>query len=290
MTRRDDAEIERDLDAVFELPLADFTASRNALAKRLKQSKRDDESERVLAMAKPPVSAWTVNQLYRQHRKQFDQLIEAGERLSRAHRAQLAGKAGDIPGATAARREALSALLQSADKLLTASGHNASPDTLRRIQTTLETLSTASVEGLPFSGRLTADIGPAGFESLAALVAEAGASVRPSAPVGKSSAANLTAAKAAVKSARQELRRAEAAAQNAAKRFKEAAGQAKARENRQRRAEEQLAKAREAAELARRQAHDLNAESERAAMAAKTARQALDLARTELLQLRKTLK
>jgi hypothetical protein len=50
-----------DLDALFTLPLADFTAARNALVKRLKQSERSDEAAKVMALTKPSISAWAVN-------------------------------------------------------------------------------------------------------------------------------------------------------------------------------------------------------------------------------------
>src|SRR6185503_12426637 len=68
-------ELESDLDALFQLPLTEFTGARNALAAQLKKSGRGDEAARVKALPKPPVSAWAVNQLYWNHREAFDRLI-----------------------------------------------------------------------------------------------------------------------------------------------------------------------------------------------------------------------
>jgi len=53
-----------DVDELFKLPLAEFIDARNSLAKQLKQSGRTDDANLVKTLAKPSVSAWTVNQLY----------------------------------------------------------------------------------------------------------------------------------------------------------------------------------------------------------------------------------
>src|SRR5262245_66154805 len=72
--------VEKDLDALFSLPLAEFTAARNALATRLKKAGSPDEAEQVKALAKPPLSAWVVNQLYWNHGDAFKELIATGKR------------------------------------------------------------------------------------------------------------------------------------------------------------------------------------------------------------------
>src|SRR5436190_5956222 len=162
------------VDALFSLPLAEFTAARNALAKELKHFHREADAETVKALTKPSVSAWAVNQLYWKHRNAFNALLDAGARLGKAHAAQLAGKTADLRTAATTRREALTRLLQLADELLKDGGHGSTPETMRRIQTTLETLSTSSATSEDRLGRLTEDIGPVGFESLAALVPAGG--------------------------------------------------------------------------------------------------------------------
>src|SRR6266581_1129416 len=171
--------LEDDFAALFKLPLTEFTVARNALAARLKKAGRGEGSERVKALVKPSISAWAVNQLYWKHRQAFDGLIAAGERLRRAHASQLAGKASDMHGPLAARREALSGLSRLAGALLRDAGHSTTPDTIRRITTTLEALSTySSLSDAPTPGRLTADVDPPGFESLAALIPEVGQAER----------------------------------------------------------------------------------------------------------------
>jgi len=166
--------VEEDINLLFQLPLAEFTAARNALAMRLKKAGRAGEAERVKSLGKPSVSAWAVNQLYWKHRDRFDDLIAAGKQLLSAHTLQLTDKAADTRGPSAARRETLAALLHLAEVLLRDAGHGPTPETMRRISTTLEALSANTSTPAPPAGRLSQDVNPPGFESLAALVSDIG--------------------------------------------------------------------------------------------------------------------
>ena len=74
--------LEDEIDALFTLPLAEFTSARNTLATRLKKEGRSHDADRVKLLGKPSISAWTVNQLYWEHRDAFDELIATGKRLS----------------------------------------------------------------------------------------------------------------------------------------------------------------------------------------------------------------
>src|SRR5262249_27956751 len=67
--------LEDELDALFKVPLTEFTVARNALAARLKKAGNRDESDRVKALSKPTLSAWAVNQLYWTHGDAFKELI-----------------------------------------------------------------------------------------------------------------------------------------------------------------------------------------------------------------------
>ena len=171
MARRDDP-----IDALFRLPLTEFVGGRKKLAAQLKKDGNADEGERVKALAKPPVSAWTVNQLYWLHREAFDELIATGQRFRKA---QTFGKMVNMREALDGRRDALSHLSDLATEILRDAGHNPSLDTLRRITTTLEALSSfASVSDSPTPGRLTQDIDPPGFDSFGSFVPSAGKAKR----------------------------------------------------------------------------------------------------------------
>src|SRR5215212_4135929 len=141
-TRAKSGDVPADVDALFQVPLAEFTPARNALAARLKKSGRAEQAEQIKALPKPSVPAWTVNQIYWRKRDAFDRLIATGERFRKAQASHLAGKSADIRGPLEARRAALSELAKIAAATLKQAGSTPTPDTMRRITTTLEALST----------------------------------------------------------------------------------------------------------------------------------------------------
>ena len=55
--------VDEEIAGLYQLPLADFTAARNALAKQA-----GARASEVKALQKPPVAAWAINQLYWQRR------------------------------------------------------------------------------------------------------------------------------------------------------------------------------------------------------------------------------
>ena len=60
--------VEREIDELFDLPLDEFTAARNDLAKRLKRDGDEDAAEQVRSLPKPSIAAWAVNQLARREK------------------------------------------------------------------------------------------------------------------------------------------------------------------------------------------------------------------------------
>jgi hypothetical protein len=164
-----------EVNALFMLPLAEFTAARNSLATRLKLDGRANDANLVKTLAKPSISAWAANQLYWHHRDSFEQLLATGQRFRQAQTARGGAKLADIRGSLDARREALSHLSDLATRLLQDAGHNPTPETIHRITTTLEALSAygSHADG-PTPGRLTQDVDPPGFDSLASWIPSAG--------------------------------------------------------------------------------------------------------------------
>jgi DNA repair exonuclease SbcCD ATPase subunit len=163
--------LEEDMDSLFKLPLAEFTGARNELAARLKREGRADDSSLVKKLPKPSISAWAVNQLHWNHREAFDRLLATGQRFRQSQTGHTAARMVDLRGSLDARREALSQLSDLATELLREAGHNPTPDTIHRITTTLEALSAhATLSGGPTPGRLTEDVDPPSFASLASLI------------------------------------------------------------------------------------------------------------------------
>ena len=49
-----------EVDKLYQAPLADFTAARNALVTRIKAAHGADAAAHVKALAKPSIAAWTL--------------------------------------------------------------------------------------------------------------------------------------------------------------------------------------------------------------------------------------
>ena len=161
--------LDREIDTLFRLPLAEFTPARNALAARLKKEKRAIEAERVKSLAKPPAPAWAVNQLYWENPKAIDRLLAAAKRVRDAQTGRV--RNADVRELLAEKKQMTTELMERASAILRAAGHAASPDALRRVSATLESLAVwGDTEGAPTAGRLTADLDPPGFDALAAVM------------------------------------------------------------------------------------------------------------------------
>ena len=294
------------IDALYQLPLTEFTPARNTLAARLRKSGKTAEADEVRSLVKPSIPAWAVNQVYWKHRAALDRLLSAGDRLRKAQSSTLAGKSGDVRGALDGVREALSELSRLAADALENAGHNATPGAMRAVTATLEALSAyGTVPDAPRAGRLVDEVDPPGFETLAALVPSAGgagSSDAPSrvlrfqqhapvpAPRRKTAEdkaeqreeerlAKLAAAKAAVQEADQNLRDARTTAQEMQASLKKAAANAKDTEQAMIEAEQVLDKAAKDAHTARQLARRLAAEAEAAAQAVDEAERALTRAK-----------
>jgi len=292
------SKLEDEIDALFTLPLTEFTSVRNTLTARLKKEKRTDEAERVKLLTKPPVSAWAVNQLYWNHRDEFEQLIATGKRFHSAQASRSAAKAANMRDSLEARRQALVGLSELATELLQDAGHNPSQDTLHRITTTLEALSAyALLPDGPTPGRLTQDVDPPSFELLASLISGGATSapVEPSArprSVTKSKTATadvrqirqakIAEAKLLLQEAKKSLADARARAQSSEATQKKANADAKETEKQKRAAEERLQRASAVSEAAARRAQIANEEAAEAAQTVEDGKRAVDAATKEL--------
>jgi hypothetical protein len=156
--------LDSDIDRLYQGALADFTAERNALAKRA-----GADASAIRALPKPSVPAWAINQLYWQKRPVYDQLLERADDLRATHQAALRGKRTDLRGAGEAHEEAVEEALKATLGLMAASGQPVTDATKQAIATTLR-----SLPGDEPPGRLSRPLQPRGFEMLAASTATHG--------------------------------------------------------------------------------------------------------------------
>lgn len=306
------ARLNDEVDELFQLPLGEFTDARNVLAKRLKQNGRTNDANLVKTLSKPSVSAWTVNQLYWHHREEFDALLAAGQRVRKAQVSASASKLADLRAALDARRDALVHLSELATSLLREAGSNPSPETIRRISTTLEAIS-ALADG-PTLGRLTQDVDPPGFESLASFMAGIGTTKATQLPARAKTAqppaaasqkkstatgddqkaareaqqreemrqAKIAAAKSSLYLAKKSLADARARAQSLESAQKKASAEARQAEKQMREAEERFKKARAVSEAASERADNIADEAAQAVKAVEVAKRAIEKASKEL--------
>lgn len=289
------------IDALFQLAPPEFVSARNALAAAFKKAGRNDAAGAVKSLAKPSISAWTLNQLYWRHRAEFDRLIATGERFRQAQAARLAGRDTDIRGLLNERREVLSEMSRLAAGILQTSSGSAPTGVMRRITASLEALSAyGTLPGAPRAGRLTEDVPPPGFDALAALVprvgdsaksqepsrilafqkdaATAASKARPKSPEAREQRrkAQLAEAKTAKADAARALTDAKRAAEKAQAELKKSAARARDTEKDMVAAEERLQKLTALAQDARQRARKAAAEAESAAQAVDEAERTLE--------------
>ncbi len=153
------ASLEAEIDRLYALPLAEFTAARNALAKRVPR----EEAARVKRLQKPTIVAWAVNQLYWHDRAAWAALMAAGRALRQAQIAALTSRSGDVRDQAVAHRAAVTAAAQRLAEL--AAPSSPASDQVARM---LEAVSLAATP--PESpGRFTDLVLPSGFEALSGI-------------------------------------------------------------------------------------------------------------------------
>jgi hypothetical protein len=162
------ATLEREIDRLYTVPLDEFTARRNELAKRLKKDGDADAADQVTALVKPSVPAWTINQLARRQKREVQSLLAAGARLRKAQEKALSGGGSDaLLAAQAEERESVRDLTQRAAAILEEAGRPPTRAVLERIRATLGAAVLTDPERAALkAGRLTSEVQVSGFEAL----------------------------------------------------------------------------------------------------------------------------
>lgn len=162
--------LDDELRELYGLPLEEFTAARNELARSLAQE-RDPRADEIRGLRKPAVPVWAVNQLARRDQLAMRRLLAAGAALRKAQERALEGSgAAGLAKAQAEEREALRKLTERARSLLGESGRPATDATLERISTTLGAAAVdESLRETLKAGRLDRELEPRGFDALAGM-------------------------------------------------------------------------------------------------------------------------
>jgi hypothetical protein len=227
------------LDRLFAAPLEDFTATRNDLAKELKDD--DPEAAKELkTLKKPTLSAWAVNQLAREEADALARLFELRDEIADATDAKA------MRSASNERKKALASLAARAGRILEASDHATSSSTIERITQTLQAGDSDADREAILAGRLTRDLEPSGFGGFAAFGFEGGVEEE-SEPTEEEAREETRKAAAALRAqaeeAESEAQEAEAAAEEAAQAARDAEKAARAARKNAKKLSDQAAEA-----------------------------------------------
>ena len=156
------------LDDLFDVPPAEFVATRNALAKRLRKEGRKADADAVKKLTKPPIPVWLVDQWAKKHGALMMRLLAVLDDMRSAQ----AGAGLDRERLLAARleeRTALAALAKVAPALLAGAGIAASQATIDRALKTVRAAAASPDHRADLeAGRLTQEVSDSGFDGLAA--------------------------------------------------------------------------------------------------------------------------
>jgi hypothetical protein len=161
-------ELEAAIDRLYQLPVAEFTDARNALAAELKASGDKDAAARVKGLGKPTAVAWAANQVYWGDRARWDALVTSLAEVAAAQRDALGGAgAAALRDAIRRKAERLQEAVRAAERALVASGGATGLGVQQRLSATLEALASprppgADSEATP--GRLVSELQPRGFD------------------------------------------------------------------------------------------------------------------------------
>lgn len=115
-----------DVDALFDLPAAEFVAARDEVVARLKADGDAETAATVKAMKRPTLAAWAVNQVVRADADAWEALVAAGRSVQKAQRRALSGvRDSGLRDASTARRGLVEALTDHAARVLDQAGARA---------------------------------------------------------------------------------------------------------------------------------------------------------------------
>jgi hypothetical protein len=167
MPRGDSDPLERSLDRLYGLPLEEFTASRDALAKELKGSGEADAAARIKKLAKPTRSAGAINRAVRGNRRDARRLLTAADKLREAQKQLLEkGDRRGVDRAAEGERAAVGKLMAAVEQEL-GRERKATAQALDRARSTLHAVATSPELREEFeAGRITKDHQAVGFGGL----------------------------------------------------------------------------------------------------------------------------
>ena len=146
-------------DALYEVPIGQFVARRNAIAQQLAEAGKASAANAVRATAKPKATVWAINQTARIRPKEMKAFVTAFDALKRAQLRE----PGKVSAATQALRRATETVIRHAREAMIGAGVRSTLDTERRLGATLRGAAASGRDTL-LRGALTEEVASPGFE------------------------------------------------------------------------------------------------------------------------------
>jgi DNA repair exonuclease SbcCD ATPase subunit len=165
MTGTDD-----EIGGLYGLPLEEFTAARNVLAKRLRADGEKDAAAEVAKLRKPSRPAWAINRAARADPDLAAAVLDAAAGLAEAQQAAVSGSGREaLDEAVQAEREAVESLVAAARRELAEAGaaNEAMVDRARR--TLRAVAGDAELQEELDAARIVSDREPVGFGAATAI-------------------------------------------------------------------------------------------------------------------------
>lgn len=98
---------------LYGLPLDEFTAERDATAKRLRADGNREAADAIRKLRKPSVAAGAINRAVRAEPAAAKRLLKSGEQLENAQAAAISGSAADLRAASGEHAAAIEELMKA---------------------------------------------------------------------------------------------------------------------------------------------------------------------------------
>ncbi len=151
--------MEQPEDALYGVPLDEFTQRRNELARKLADEGDAESAARIRKLRKPTTPAWVVNQLARRKRADIRKLLDNASAL------QDASAAKRFRERTKERHDLVEALIEEAERVMNEHHIAASAAALRAISQTLYAATGEEERDLLERGVLERPLESTGFEA-----------------------------------------------------------------------------------------------------------------------------
>lgn len=143
---------------LYGLPLGDFTAARDAMAKEVRSGGDKEAAAQIKALRKPNTAAWLANQLARANRSEIEALVNIGTQMHEATAAQDGARLREL---TAERNDVINMLLAAGRKI---AGPKVSADVIESLnQTLMAAVADPESAAELLSGQLTQGLTHVGF-------------------------------------------------------------------------------------------------------------------------------